>query len=254
MNHQDLINVLVNKAKTDLAVRAIFLKGSLARGDGDEYADVDFYCLVKENEQARFLTRRLEILTTYRPLLYWSEVYFIAPQIVGIFDSGEQIDFYTVTTKTLPITDQTLVLYDPEGLLQDLPTEPQAVSISNLVSQFEMFCLTLYRVERMYRRGDVLWAVHLAGLLISDMAVIYRFVVEPERAQIGLKGLYQKLDADTIQDLKTISNLLTPEKLPRGLKHLTRMMKQLAKSLDEEVSHKLNWAFFEFVEGRIKKL
>jgi Streptomycin adenylyltransferase len=254
MNHQKLVEILVNQAKTDPAVRAIFLKGSLARGDDDEFSDVDFYCLVKENEQPQFLKRRITVLTAYRPLIYWSEVYFSAPQIVGIFDSGEQIDFYTVTTKTLPTIDQTLVLHDPENLLQDLPAETQTVSSSKLVSQFDTFCLTLYRVERAYRRGDILWAVHLAGFLIPDMAVIYRCKVEPERAQIGLKGLYQKLDADTIQDLKTISNLLTPEKLPRGLKHLTRIMKQLAKSLDKEVSSNLNWAFFEFMEKRIKTL
>lgn len=45
----DAINVVVGALKDDSAVRALFLKGSLAKDVGDEYSDVDLYCLVHDD-------------------------------------------------------------------------------------------------------------------------------------------------------------------------------------------------------------
>lgn len=99
------------------AVRAVFLKGSLATSNGDQYSDVDFYCLVDENKQAGFLQDRLPILANYKPVVYWSEQNFVGPQIVAVFADGLHFDLYTVTETNFPRQGQFKVLYDPENIL-----------------------------------------------------------------------------------------------------------------------------------------
>lgn len=62
MRQLEAVEKVTQALKEDEAVRAIFLKGSMARDEGDEYSDVDLYCLVDSEEIEEFLPRRLEHL------------------------------------------------------------------------------------------------------------------------------------------------------------------------------------------------
>ena len=54
------IQQVVYALKGDEAVRAVFLKGSIARGEQDEFSDVDLYCVVdRVSASAYFLYREL---------------------------------------------------------------------------------------------------------------------------------------------------------------------------------------------------
>ncbi len=77
------------------AVEAIYLKGSIARGDSDEYSDVDFYCLINDTLYEDFLEKRVRLLQNYRPIIYHSESNFVCPQIVAVFDNGLHFDLYS---------------------------------------------------------------------------------------------------------------------------------------------------------------
>ena len=54
MKQIEAISVISEAVKKDSAVRAIFLKGSIARNDLDDYSDVDFYCIVKDEDMEFF--------------------------------------------------------------------------------------------------------------------------------------------------------------------------------------------------------
>ena len=54
MKQIEAINAISETVKKDSAVRAIFLKGSIARNDLDDYSDVDFYCIVKDEDMEFF--------------------------------------------------------------------------------------------------------------------------------------------------------------------------------------------------------
>ena len=43
----------------DPLVQAVFVKGSIARGEEDEFSDIDLYCLVKEEDKGDFLNKRI---------------------------------------------------------------------------------------------------------------------------------------------------------------------------------------------------
>jgi predicted nucleotidyltransferase len=97
MDQNEAIRVVSQALIKDSAVRAVFLKGSHARGEEDAFSDVDMYCLLNCDLMEGFLERRISYLENYRKLIYWSESDFVGPQIVGFFEDGLHFDLYTVT-------------------------------------------------------------------------------------------------------------------------------------------------------------
>lgn len=68
----------------DKAVKAVFLKGSIARGENDEFLDIDLYCLVKREKLDDFLNRRKNYLKEYRQLIFTRDVNHVGPQLVSV--------------------------------------------------------------------------------------------------------------------------------------------------------------------------
>jgi predicted nucleotidyltransferase len=46
---------------------AIVIKGSIGRGDDDEYSDVDMYAVVNETDRATFMTKSICLIITSIP-------------------------------------------------------------------------------------------------------------------------------------------------------------------------------------------
>lgn len=126
----EAVETILQAVKQCPEIKAAFLKGSLAKGIADEYSDVDFYCLVDTARLEQFLKKRLEILESYRPVIYHSESDFVGPQLVAVFDNGLHFDLYTVTLEAFPRMGKFRVLYDPHGLLEQFETEVTDYSMS----------------------------------------------------------------------------------------------------------------------------
>ena len=86
--------------KKDPLVKAIFLKGSMGRGEHDEHSDVDLYCLVNEEDKKEFLANRVEHLRAYRDIILMDDIFIVAPQIIAVFDDLLHIDLFTVTKES----------------------------------------------------------------------------------------------------------------------------------------------------------
>jgi len=248
------VSVISEAVKNDSAVRAILIKGSIARNDLDDYSDVDFYCIVKDDEMKDFLKRRLNYLKQYRPLIYWSEVDFIGPQIVAVFDNGLHFDFYTVTLDTLPKTDEIKVIYDPHELLSDYKAECLTIGEDNFINMFNEFCFTLLEFEAAYCRGDSIWASRLGSHLSGDLSIILRYLYDKDNAKLGFKRLYKSLDSDMYDKMVSAMDLLGPSSLPKGVVKLIEIAEELIDELPEEISNKVNMTFFNYMSNKIKEL
>jgi predicted nucleotidyltransferase len=55
---EDAIAVISNSLQLDKRVQSIFLKGSIGRGEQDEYSDIDMYCLVNEEDVRRIQSKQ----------------------------------------------------------------------------------------------------------------------------------------------------------------------------------------------------
>lgn len=238
--------------KNDNAIRAIFLKGSIARNDLDDYSDVDFYCIVKDNELEDFLKRRLDYLKQYRPLIYWSETNFVGPQIVAVFDNGLHFDLYTVTFETLQKTDEIKVLYDPDKLLSDYKAEHLNICENDVIDIFDEFTFTLLEFEAAYCRNDLIWASRLASHLSGYLAVILRYLFDINNSKLGFKRLYKSLDGELHKKIMEAMDLSGPSFLPKGVILLAEIVNEIIENLPNEISSKINIMFFNYMFDKIK--
>ena len=123
---------LVELAKADRRIAAVWLQGSLARGNSDPYSDIDAYVAIDEEDIAQMWDGRAELLAKIARPLAWSDA--TSPGLMAVhalLEGGVKLDLFFETTAQL---DQSLrpavhVLYDAEGCTPrlltgfDAPTE-----------------------------------------------------------------------------------------------------------------------------------
>lgn len=238
----------------DSAVKAIFLKGSIARGEMDEYSDVDFYCMIEEKELDSFLKKRVNYMEQYRPLIFCEEVNFVGPQIVGVFDDGLHFDLYTVTYDSLHRTDEIKVLYDPEALLSQYTPEKLSITEDDLLEYFNEISFTMLEFEAAYCRNDLMWASRLSSHITGYLAIILRYIYDPNNAQLGFKRLNKRLDKEKHDKLTMAMDLIGPSYLPQGVKILAEIIDEVLEELPKELSNKINRVFFNTMAMKIREL
>ncbi|WP_459848988.1 NUDIX domain-containing protein [Fusibacter bizertensis] len=239
--------------KSDSAVRAIFLKGSLARGEADEHSDVDLYCLVYEAQRDDFLKRRMDYLLKYRPTVFSEEVYFVAPQIVAVFDNALHFDLYTVTEETIKATDQIKVIYDPEDLLRHYTAQHYPVTEDALREHIDSFTFNLLEFEAAYERGDLIWASRLASHMTGTLSIILRHLYDAENAQLGMKRLSEKLDQDMRKKLTLAVDSIGPSELPKGVILLIDIVDELIPRLPRGVQNNIHIDFYHLMSERMRR-
>lgn len=254
MRQLEAINKILPFIIEDSAVRSIFLKGSIARGESDEFSDVDFYCMVKDEELDSFLKKRINYMEQYRPLIFFEEVNFAGHQIVGVFDNGLHFDLYTVTYDSLHRTDEIKILYDPEKLLSQYTVEKLSISDEDLVEYFDEISFTILEFEAAYCRNDLIWVSRLGSHITGYLSIVLRYMYDPNNAQIGLKRLNKKLDKDKYDQLSKAIDLLGPSYLPEGVKMLVEITDEVLEQLPKEISNKINRRFFRSMAGKIRDL
>ena len=254
MGQLEAIKKVLPLLVADEAVKAVFLKGSIARGENDEFSDIDLYCLVEGEELDDFLNRRMNYLEEYRPLIFTRDVNHVGPQLVGVFDNGIHIDLYTLTSNSMNTTDQIKVLYDPEKLLYEYKQEPLSISKKLLVDYFDDIAFLMLEFEGAYSRGDLMYASRLGGHIYSYLSIILRYMYEPNNAQMGLKGLGKVLSKEKLNKLTGAMDSIGPSYLPEGVKILIEIVNEVLEELPKEITNKVNKLFLNTMISKIEKL
>ncbi len=254
MDQNEAIRIVSLALIKDSAVRAVFLKGSHARGEEDAFSDVDMYCLVNCDLMEGFLERRISYLENYRKLIYWSESDFVGTQIVGVFEDGLHFDLYTVTLESLRHTDEILILHDPEGLLLEYKAEMFSMTDGEASKLLSDFTFSLLEFESAFHRKDFLWAHRLGSHLATDLMIVMRHLEEPNKARLGIKGLHKKISMNQLDSLTAALNLLGTDELPLGVQKLVEIAAELIESLNERLDERWNQPFFDFMVQRIQAL
>jgi len=250
----EAIEKLVEVLSQDNSVKAIFLKGSIARGQGDHHSDVDMYCIIGENAMGDFLKKRLQYLEAYKPLIYWSESNFVGPQIVGVYDDGLHIDLYSISLDVMKNTDEMKVLYDPDNLLKDykfVKPEPSAEEIARV---FNGFTFSLLEFEAAYCRKDLLWASRLGSHMLGDLSIILSHLYDHKKPYIGLKHLHLSLEPEMKEKLVEANNLIGPNELPHGIVKMVEIADDVLTALPKEIYKHINKGFFRFMANKINQL
>ncbi|MFD1851749.1 nucleotidyltransferase domain-containing protein [Oceanobacillus bengalensis] len=225
MKQEDAVKTISQSLMKDKHVKAIYLKGSMGRGEYDEYSDVDLYCLVDKEDEEIFLTQRLKHLESYRKILFYEDFFIIAPQIIAVFDNLLHVDLFTVTEKSFKEKDFFHVLYDPEGRLNKFQ------STQNLLLSLEEFsdcaydvAWYLFQYNKPNKRGNDLWAVEMLRHVMVNLSNVLLHRYQPKKAQLGLKSLESLLPSIQLDKVKTIFTYITPNAHKKAVYYLTNLL------------------------------
>lgn len=226
MLQQELaVEKISESLKSDPLVQAIFLKGSMGRGEHDEHSDIDLYCLVKEEDKERFLSNRLLHLRAYRDVILSDDIFIVAPQIIAVFDDLLHIDLFTVTKETFVGGDYFKVVYDPHRLLDEFE-ETQGLMLTEQQYRDGVMDVGwfLYQYRQSAARGNDIWAVKMLKNVEHHLARVLLYRYAPERAVLGLKTVERSLPESVVLDLKEIMECITPKKHGQAAVLISRML------------------------------
>jgi len=235
----------------DGLVEALFLKGSIARGEDDDYSDVDMYAVVSSENRDAFLAKRTRYLEAYMPLIYWSESNFVGPQIVGVFNDALHFDLYTVVPGAIPQTDDVKILYDKSGLLNAYKKKPLSISPADVVKDIHGFTFVLLEFEAAYMRKDFMWSIRLFYALLADISSVVRYIYDEDNAQLALKRLYKVLPDNLYNDFMDILENATPTNVLNAVKMIVSLAEKQIETLPKEISGQINMKFFKLMQRKI---
>lgn len=225
MIQEDAVKIISKSLMNDKLVKAIYLKGSMGRGEHDEYSDVDLYCLVDGEDEEIFLKQRLKHLESYRKILFYEDFFIIAPQTIAVFDNLLHVDLFTVTEKSFIEKDFFYVLYDPEGRLNKFqPTQNLFLTLEEFSDHAYDVAWYLFQYNKASQRGNDLWAIEMLHHVMVNLSKVLLHRYKPEKAQLGLKSLESELPSIQLEKVKTIFSHITPDLHTKAVYYLVDLL------------------------------
>ncbi|SFF57611.1 Nucleotidyltransferase domain-containing protein [Halobacillus alkaliphilus] len=226
MRQEKAVEILVNSLKEDPAVQSIFLKGSMGRNEHDQHSDIDLYCLVKEEEEKSFLSRRLNHLRAYKEFMFYDDIFIIAPQIIAIYNDWLHVDLFTVTDKTFQNKDYFTVLYDPEHLMDKYQAEHK-LTLSE--AEFKDYVIDtawfLFQYKKAKERGNAVWAQEMLRYAMSSLSNVMLYGYARDRSRLGLKAIDENLPQEKRERMIEIYEYITPSSHEKAVKRMTSLLK-----------------------------
>jgi predicted nucleotidyltransferase len=226
---------------------AILIKGSIGRGEDDEYSDVDMYVVVSEEKMEAFLGKRVEYLEKYLPLLYVEHVNFVAEQIVAIYENGLHFDLYTVTEKSLPHTDQAKVIYDPGNKFINYEAEIRIVSKEELAAHFQECLYYFVEADGAFCRGNYPWAAYIMSSALANSAIILRYLFDKEHAYLGLKRINAVIPEEQFSWIVEASANFNEEGFRTANGFIVKILEYIIEHIELDVKDLFNLKFFQWI-------
>lgn len=233
------VNKISESLKRDPLVQAVFLKGSMGRGEHDAHSDVDLYCMVNEKDEKQFLANRIDHLRAYRETILVDDIFIVAPQIIAVFDNLLHLDFFTVTKEAFVGGDYFTVLYDPHRIMDEF-VHTQGLTLTENEYEDDVMDVAwfLFQYKKSAARGNEIWSVKMLTNVIHHLGRVLLFRYAPERAKLGLKTVEQSLPEGVGAELKRILEFITPQGHVQAARQISslldRELEWIQKWFDEE--------------------
>ncbi|MDN7241157.1 nucleotidyltransferase domain-containing protein [Planococcus sp. N028] len=217
--------------KQDPHVLAVFLKGSMGRGEHDEHSDIDLYCLVDKDREKQFLASRKAHLEAYRPIIFHDDIFIIAPQLIVVYDDLLHIDLFTVTLDSFSEKDYFRIVYDPNKLLAQFElTQTLGLTENEFRDAVIDVAWFLFQYKKASARGNDIWATRMLTSVLDHLARVLLHKYAPHRAQLGVKALEKLLPQPIFEKVKDIFGQVTP------MEH-----QAAAAKISELVANEMEW-------------
>jgi predicted nucleotidyltransferase len=226
-------------ALADERVRALLLKGSLARGKGDERSDVDLVIVTRQGRLGElWADRRVVAERLGRWLGGFDEVAWQAPHtFIGFYDGPIKVDFFYQEAEPHAdpwLRDGFVALVDPDGLADVLRAGLADERGSSDLSDFDAHAWDwLWWMDVKLTRGGQAWLVHIELVkFVETMLLTGHNTLSPEPWRAASE-VEQRLPAELQAELSAaLPGAPEPEELRRAfdvaLQQYLRLRQQLA--------------------------
>ncbi len=118
----DFAEHLSTHLQSDSRVRAVWLEGSLGKGNATMYSDIDLSVLV--NDEHAFRQDLPSIISNIEPVLFYLPLDYGAMSAMVLFENMQKLEVWLEGTRSTITSGQSRVLYDPQKVLQTAPVQP----------------------------------------------------------------------------------------------------------------------------------
>ena len=241
--HAELIAAAAGWAEADERVRALLLKGSLGRGEGDERSDLDLLIVTAPGRLAELWAERHRTGTRLgRWLGGFDEVPWQAPNtFIGFYDGPVKVDFFyqEEAPQSDPwLRDGFVVLVDPGGLTAGLRERIAGEAAATDLDGFDAHAWDwLWWMDVKLSRGGQSWLVHIELVKFVETMLLGGYnalTPEPWRGASDVeRRLPGKAQAELAAALPAAPN---PEELCRALGRAIDLYAGLRRRLASERS------------------
>lgn len=220
--HEQLIARFSDACASDHRVVAAFVGGSIARGDADQYSDVDL-CVVTTDEAADdVFADRAAIVAPLGTPLFLEDWGGEAPEIFVILADGTDVEVFFVAESRIkemqvgsiiPLLDRTGLLTNLDLPMRAPPSEDLAVELRRILA---WFWHDVSHLIKALGRGQLWWAA-------GEIEALRGYCLNLVRIEQGVWASdepYFKIDAETstvgLEPIRSTFAPMEPEALARA--------------------------------------
>ena len=235
-------------AAADGLCEAVLLKGSIARGDADEFSDIDLYLVVSPQNRDAVLERREHYLAAYGNVVFIEDVDFGLPQKVAIFSDALHVDLYVAEPQQVGSLDPVVAAYDPAGLFADVTPTRADVTDEGLCRHFSSAIYCLVEASSAYGRRNDAWAAKIMGDAVGELSVLVRSPYDRRYAFLGLKKINEVIPSEDYQLLEGIYISLGRGDFPEAAQAILNVLDAFLANADDGLAAKLDVRFLTWAK------
>lgn len=244
---EQLLQNALTDLTADLNVVAIYLAGSLGRGDFDQYSDIDLHVVVKEGTKMVFIHDKKNRAAKWGNVLFYEGI-SASPVVVTHYDNFIKVDSWYHTLEEIEPSiwlKGIKPLYDPSGILNPIEEE-----ISNISLEIEEDDITYWKtkvfafVHETYRsvmRKELYYA--LSNLDRVRWLIACGWYMEMEQHLDSSYGVWSKIEGSRSQLSEKQLEMLASWDCTRDSKRIFETMNNMYPELlrlNNSLSRKVN--------------
>lgn len=245
---------IAGAAADDGLCEAVVLKGSIARGDADEFSDIDLYLVASPQSRDEVLARRERYLAAYGDVVFLEDVDFGLPQKVAIFSDALHVDLYVAEPQQVGTADPVVAGYDPQGIFDAVvPTRPD-VTDEELRRHFSAVLYDLVEASSAYGCGNRAWAAKIMSDAAGELSVLVRSLYDRRYAFLGLKKINEVVPAEDYQLFEDIYASLGRGDFPEAAQAILNVLDAFLANADEGLASRLDTRFLTWTKQSLGTL
>jgi predicted nucleotidyltransferase len=161
-----LLDTIVRSLKVNSDVMALFLGGSLARGNADIFSDIDLRIVVNEAKYKEYIQRKQMLARDWGKVLFFEDMNPNAPYTIAHYDFFIKVDVFFYTASQLQPSiwlKEISSLYDPEGIVSEVRSQSQQIQYVVTAQEVKQWrgkiFAYLHEIYRRVRREEYYYAL-----------------------------------------------------------------------------------------------